>query len=49
MPMDDIQPIRVEDFPEATGDDDADDMANDEDNKVCRLALRYNVLCAVNT
>ena len=49
MPMDDIQPIRVEDFPEATGDDDADDMADDEDNEVRRLALRYNVLCVVNT
>ena len=49
MPMDDIQPIGVEDSLEATGDDDDDDMADDEDNEVCRLALRYSVLCVVNT
>ena len=51
MPIDNIQPIRVENPPEAIlGDDDADDeVAGDEDNEICRLALRYNVLCAVNT
>lgn len=50
MPVDDVQPIgpRVEDSPEATGDDDADDVADDEDNEVDRLALIYNVLCVVN-
>jgi hypothetical protein len=49
-PLDDIQLIepRVEDAPEATGDDDADDVDNDEDNEVDRLALIYNVLCVVN-